>query len=192
MPTNLASRFTLIGVILLGALWCVFPGMFKGRLKPDLRPGIDMVGGTSLLYEIKTSDGTTGPAAGNLAEEVMKALKRRVDPDGVRNLIWRPQGNTRLEIQMPLTANSAQSQEKRQAFSDAQKKLQETNVRQGEVLHAVETLAGDARRDKLNQLSMGSEQRSKLFGSLASVWDQLQQARQQKNAATQADLELKY
>jgi len=32
----------------------------------------------------------------------MDALKRRVDPNGLRNLVWRPEGGTRLEIQMPL------------------------------------------------------------------------------------------
>src|SRR6478609_2914219 len=113
MPTNTSGRFLLIALILVGSLWCIFPGMHKGSFQPNLHPGIDMVGGTSLLYEIKTSDGGAGPAAANLAEDVMKALKKRVDPDGVRNLIWRPQGNTRLEIQMPLSRNAEGSQLKR-------------------------------------------------------------------------------
>src|SRR5829696_4220181 len=110
MPTNYSSRILLIAAILFVAFWSIFPGLFKGRLKPDLKPGIDMVGGTSLLYEIKSQDG--GPSSGHLAEEVMSALKKRVDPDGQRNLIWRPQGNERLEIQMPLTANSGESKKK--------------------------------------------------------------------------------
>src|SRR6185503_1227732 len=134
MPTNYTSRLILIGAILLVAIWSIFPGMFKGQMRPDLKPGIDMVGGTSLLYEIKSQDG--GPSTGHLAEDVMSALKKRVDPDGQRNLIWRPQGNSRLEIQMPLTANGGESKKKRQEYADAQRQLEQTNVRSAQVLAA--------------------------------------------------------
>ncbi|HYO07944.1 MAG TPA: protein translocase subunit SecD [Tepidisphaeraceae bacterium] len=191
MPTNYANRFFLIALVVLGALWCIFPGALAGRFRPALKPGIDMVGGTSLLYEIKAPEGGVA-TRGTLAEEVMGALKKRVDPDGVRNLIWRPQGSTRLEIQMPLTAASGESGKRRAAFAEAQAKLESTNVRTGEVLRAVETLGADARRDRLNQLAMGSEARGKLFGALVSTWDQLKAAREQKNAAVQAEKELQY
>ena len=77
----------------------------------------DMVGGTSLLYEIKPPEGIT-PGA-DLANDVATSLKKRVDPDGVRNLIWRPQGSTRLEIQMPLTKQSGEASAKRAAFAEA-------------------------------------------------------------------------
>ena len=101
MPTQFTGRITLILIVVLGALWAIFP---SGNLrKPDLKPGIDMVGGTSLLYEIKQpADGWNDPN-NSLANVVMESLKKRVDPGGLRNLIWRPQGNTRLEIQMPLS-----------------------------------------------------------------------------------------
>ena len=190
MPTNYTGRLLLIGTVLLVAIWSIFPGMFKGHFRPDLKPGIDMVGGTSLLYEIKAQDG--GPATGHLAEDVMSALKKRVDPDGQRNLIWRPQGNERLEIQMPLTANSGVSKQKREAFAAAQQQLEKTNVRAAAVLAAVENMSGDARRDRLNQLAAGSPQRETLFGLLASTWDQLQQAKRDQNAAVQADKEIEY
>ena len=58
MPTNYANRFFTIAIVLSVALWCIFLGIFKGRLKPDLKPGIDMVGGTSLLYELKLPEGS--------------------------------------------------------------------------------------------------------------------------------------
>src|SRR4051795_1788862 len=144
MPTNTTGRFILILIILIGSLWCIFPGMHKANFTPNLHPGIDMVGGTSLLYEIKVPEGGAA-SSGTLAEDVMKALKKRVDPEGVRNLIWRPQGNTRLEIQMPATKGSGNSAAKRQAFADAQRKLEATNVRSAIVLDAITKLTGDAR-----------------------------------------------
>jgi hypothetical protein len=65
----------------------------------QLKGGIDLVGGHSLLYEIDT---TGLEDTKDLSTRVMNRLKQRVDPNGVRNLVWRPVGNTRLEIQMPL------------------------------------------------------------------------------------------
>src|SRR5215212_5926248 len=128
MPTNYTQRFILIGTIMLVALWCIFPGAHKGDFAHNLKPGIDMGGGTSLLYEIKQPEGG-GPVTGKLAEDVATALKKRVDPDGVRNLIWRPQGNTRLEIQMPANTKAGNAAGVRKAFAAAQAKVNDTNVR---------------------------------------------------------------
>ena len=44
--------------------------------------------------------------ATSLAEQTLEALKKRVDPDGVRNLVWRPIGSDEIEIQMPLAPHS--------------------------------------------------------------------------------------
>jgi SecD/SecF fusion protein len=185
MPTNLSGRFTLILVVLLAALWAIFPGAPKGRLKPDLKPGIDMVGGTSLLYEIKAAQGAS---TANLAEQVMEALKKRVDPTGTRNLIWRPQGN-RLEIQMPLGANAGQAKEKREAYAAAQRELDALDVRLPVVLDAIKNLSGDARRDRLAALAMGNDKRAEIFGAMASVWDQVKAAESSGDFARQAELE---
>src|SRR5207302_1741253 len=51
---------------------------------------------------------------------------------------------------------------------------------------------GDARRDRLNALSMGSKTRQTVFGAMASVFDQIQKAKKDKNAAVQAEKELEY
>src|SRR5436190_18503040 len=128
MESNHSGRLMVILAVLLAALWAIFPS--PGKLfDPDvpfaekhaLRPGIDMVGGTSLTYEIKAPPGTSSNT--NLAEQVMESLKKRVDPDGVRNLIWRPQGNTRLEIQMPMAGKNENSKARREAFDAAQEAL---------------------------------------------------------------------
>src|SRR3954466_15374089 len=102
---NNTSRFLVIVAVLIAALYMIFPQpqkLFNPNLrfweKTNLKPGIDMVGGTSLTYEIHPAAGSV--ASADLAIKTMEALKKRVDPDGIRNLIWRPQGATRLEIQM--------------------------------------------------------------------------------------------
>jgi SecD/SecF fusion protein len=156
--------------------------------KLNLKPGIDMVGGTSLLYQIKEPEGGyRGQPGHTLAEDTMESLKKRVDPDGLRNLIWRPQGTNRLEIQLPASANSDEAKKDRKEYTDAQEELTRTNIRPTEVVAAVENLKGDARRDRLNQLAAGSDARAKLFGALASVYDQKQAAHEKKDANAEAD-----
>src|SRR5207237_8937137 len=103
MQQNYSGRVTLIVAITLTFLAAIFSPVLKSpaRLfdrkvpltqKVAVRPGIDMVGGTSLLYEIKTPPGSQ-QYTGDLAVQMMEALKRRVDPAGVRNLVCRPQGS---------------------------------------------------------------------------------------------------
>jgi SecD/SecF fusion protein len=201
MPTNYTGRVLLILFTLWVALSFIFPGIPGSALwfadvkqhvtaHPNLKPGIDMVGGTSLVYEIKPPEGSN--SNDNLAERVMESLKKRVDPDGVRNLIWRPQGNTRLEIQMPLTGDSDKAKGIRKEFDDSVRKLNETNVRVTQVTDVIENLKGDARRDKINELAMGSKKRAEIFGAMASVWDQMQKAHAEKNADVEADKSIEY
>src|SRR3954471_7460309 len=175
MPTNYSGRVATIIVVLLVSLWLIFPEptkLFRSDLswgqKINLKPGIDMQGGTSLLYEIKPPEGQT-PAAGQansatykggLANEVMGALKQRIDPEGVRNLIRRPHGETRLEIQMPATPESQQAAALGQELSAARETLERTNVTAGEVVAVVEHSPDAASRDKrLAELAGGSASR---------------------------------
>lgn len=209
MPKNYTFRVSLILVVLWLALSFIFPGVpgstaymlgllragFGGdvpavSLKPDLRPGIDMVGGTSLLYQIKPP--ASGPVAPDLANQVMESLKKRVDPQGVRNLIWRPQGNTRIEIQMPMTKHNENASAIREDFAKAQRQLDETNVRPALVTDAIEGLKGDARTKRLQELAMGDPAREKLFGEMVSTYDALAAARAAKDIEKDVQLSQKY
>ncbi len=183
MQQNYSGRVILILAVLFATVWGIFPNWdFKD---PALRPGIDMVGGTSLLYEIKVPpDSKPNP---NLAEEVMAALKKRVDPQGVRNLIWRPEGNTRLEIQMPMSEHSKEAAGRREAFAAAQGALEETNVRPNDVLAAVEQMTGDKRAKRLDELAMGNASRKQLFEELVQTHDKLEALKKaQKDFKAQA------
>src|SRR5581483_8578430 len=84
MPTNYSGRITLSIAVLLAALLMIIPQpqrLWDSHLsllqKTNLKPGIDMVGGVSLLYQIKAAAGSA--ADPDLSTQVMDALKRRVD-----------------------------------------------------------------------------------------------------------------
>jgi SecD/SecF fusion protein len=177
---------TLILVIVMAAIICILPPqtMFQSGLsfreRTMLKPGIDMVGGVSLIYKIRPPEGVSGSlnvGASTLAEQVMEALKKRVDPDGVRNLVWRPIGSDELEIQMPLAPHSENAPVIREAYTKSQAALEATNIHQSDVLDAVAMSPGPDRDKKLSDLSQGDPARLTLFKSLADMSDQLAAAR---------------
>ena len=135
MDRKLWTKLILILFILALALYYVLPWGDK------LKGGIDLVGGTSLLYEIDTSglDDTYGAA-----EDVDQVLRRRVDPDSVRNLIWRTVGSTRIEILMPLP--SQRNREISRNYSQAVAKLEAGNINLSAVHNVLRMPAGSQRR----------------------------------------------
>ena len=197
MPQKYTSRVIIILGIMLLAVLAILPpvSLVDTKLpwakKIRLKPGIDMAGGTKLIYEIKTPEGG-GTFRDNLAEQVMEALKKRVDPDGVKNLIWRPQGGNRLEIQMPLSSQTEQTQAIRTAYSEAQQKLDKTNIRRSDVLRAVEKLIWEERRARFTELAILSDQLLKLFGSLAAAYDAVKAADATGDPRKQAETQIVY
>jgi SecD/SecF fusion protein len=196
MPQNYTGRVLLIlGLILVALLVLLPPGsLFNSEVpwgkKINLKPGIDMAGGTRLIYEIKTPP--DGAPRGDLAEQVMISLKMRVDPKGVRNLVWRPQGSNRLEIQMPISGQSVEAQKTRAEYLEAQQALEATNLRLPEVRRAVEKLKAEDRQAAFQKLAMGSDRRAQLLGSMASAFDRLKQAETKRDFDQQADLQIEY
>jgi SecD/SecF fusion protein len=199
MPTNHLGRLTLIAVILFGALACIFPGLVSNPAKLfdpnipladklNLRPGIDMVGGVSLLYEIKAPPGST---ANDLATQMRDKLKQRIDPDNFLNAVWVPDDKSnRLEITIPRTVGSANSEAIRNKFSADRAALEKTNVRLNTVMDAIDRFTGAERQSKLKALAGDSATRLDLLNALAKASDDLKTARAAKDAAAQANAEI--
>jgi SecD/SecF fusion protein len=92
MMNKYGGKFALIvGLTLLG-LYSVYPP------KEKLKTGIDLSGGTILQYQVNE----TGAAAGRVnIEELITALKRRINPEGVLDIPIRSIGKTRIEVILP-------------------------------------------------------------------------------------------
>jgi len=158
---NLWSKLGIIVVLTGMCLWQIYP--------PDkkLKPGIDLGGGHSLLFEIDDS-GDVGRRA-DLAASVMDVLKQRVDPQGSRNLVWRPIGRNRLEIQMPRVVGS--QKEERNAFDAARKALADTTISAAQVRAAL-ALPPERRAAEFERLTGIVTSRRELFARLAAVADE--------------------
>src|SRR2546425_1265199 len=139
MPQNYTGRVVLIAVILLAAIWSIFP---RGDIRhPNLKPGIDMVGGTSLLYEIKQ------PAGGwhgskSLAEEVMETRKK----------LFADLMRVHDEIQQAAAKKDTELQAKKEIEFDALKvQIEETNLTASS-LEAMLTAKPETKNDKIAEL----------------------------------------
>lgn len=198
---NNGLRITVVLVMFFGSLAMVFSPLIQKVLHPgekvadyvNLKRGIDMVGGTSLVYEIKKPDATQ--LNGTLASRVAEVLKKRVDPTGVKNLIWRPEGDSRLEIQMPLSQDADKSAEKRQELREqmiaAEDALKATNVAPEAVIDAIES-ASPGSRATLMRMAGDSKDRQKLFTELKDLWDRIQKARASGDAKAWSRLQLEF
>ena len=147
MNKNLAWKNILIISFVVIAAWTLYPP------KETLKPGIDLAGGTSLIYQIDSA-GLNEDEVKGLSGRMITILRRRIDPANIQNLIWRSQGNTRFEIQMPLA--STEARKKRQLFESALSQLLAENVNPAVIMRS---------------LLKPAEQRTEDFGKFAQNYD---------------------
>jgi SecD/SecF fusion protein len=156
-------RFGLLGVIVLA----IFAALNVWPPSEKLKPGLDLAGGTSLIYDIDTT-GLSGPETDNLAQKLIPILMKRIDPGNVQNIIMRPQGDSRLEIQVPLA--SADTKKKRDAYDAARSDLLKGNINLAIIKR---TMTKDpAERAKLfAQYAGDSNDRKQILDKLAQTYD---------------------
>jgi SecD/SecF fusion protein len=183
MSRNLLPKAILILVLIVLALAALYP---PGK---TLKPGIDLAGGTSLIYAINP-EGLTAAQERGLAQRMIEVLRKRIDPANIQNLVWRPQGNTRFEIQMPLA--SKETREKREAYETQLDALLNRNVNPATIMRALQ-LPGEDRSKELARFAQSDPNRLEILNNLASVFDERQQLQTNRDEATRelADLQTK-
>lgn len=113
--------------ILLGAIVVTLAIVNYSRGMGGFKLGVDLVGGTILIYEI---DPDHQMAEGYKPSDLAAALKRRIDPNDLYNVTIRPLSDTRIEIILP-TGGVVQSQKAQAAWNEV---LNAVNARYGEKL----------------------------------------------------------
>ncbi|MBN1806285.1 MAG: protein translocase subunit SecD [Sedimentisphaerales bacterium] len=162
MNKNLTLKIIVILALVALATWTLYP--------PDkkLMPGIDLAGGTSLIYEIDTY-GLEEAEKKDLAQRMTTVLRRRIDPANIQNLIWRPLGNTRFEIQMPLA--SAEARTKREVFEKVRKELFARNVSRARIMRSLDSPPQE-RPELFKDFAQGDPNRITILENLAKVYDE--------------------
>jgi len=126
MESKNLRKLLLIVVVMALAILSLYP------IDKTLKPGLDLAGGTVFVYQVDVKPGDDGPT---VVDSVIDVLRRRVDPNGVRNLVWRPVAGNRIEIQAPLAPK--ETTQLRNAFVAARNELFELNLGQGDLDRAV-------------------------------------------------------
>lgn len=168
---NLGQKVLLIaGVLVLALLALVRYDRSTGRLALNLRPGQDIAGGVSMIFEINEAGLERDE---NLAEDMKTLLAKRVDPKGVYDLTWRVHGRNRIEVQMPLPPAEAK---RRQAEFQTAREALFAAVPKRSAIEAALAQTGEARDALIRKLTAGIESRIKLLEKAAQRYDAYQAA----------------
>ncbi|QDV33349.1 protein translocase subunit SecD [Tautonia plasticadhaerens] len=93
---NLTPRLILIGLAAVLGLLVLFSQQVGLSDERPLKLGIDLSGGTILVYQVEQQAGERVDL-----DELVSALKRRINPEGVFDITIRSVGQDRVEIIMP-------------------------------------------------------------------------------------------
>ena len=179
MDKNLV-RFGLVAIIVL----VIFAAFELYPPSEKLKPGLDLAGGTSLIYEIDTT-GLRRTEIDNLAQRLSPILLKRIDPGNMQNIIMRPQGDTRLEIQVPLA--SADTHRKREAYDKALEAIAEDNINLA-IIKRTLTKDPNERAAVFAEFAADSNERKEILDQLASAYDARKTA-QEKRDGFKAELD---
>ena len=179
MDRNLV-RFGLVAIIVL----VIFAAVELYPPSEKLKPGLDLAGGTSLIYEIDTT-GLEATEIDNLAQRLSPILLKRIDPGNVQNIIMRPQGNTRLEIQVPLA--STDTHKKREAYDKALGAIAEDNINLA-IIKRTLTKDPNERAAVYAKFAADSNDRKQILNQLALAYDARKIA-QEKRDGLKAELD---
>ncbi len=176
MNKNLVWKAVLIIVLVLIAVYVVSPPSLK------LKSGLDLAGGTSLIYSIDT-EGLSAEEQKDLAQRMIENLRRRIDPTNIQNLIWRPQGNTRFEIQMPLA--NKESRDKRKAYEDALNELLAKNVNAATIMRALQEPPTE-RAESIKGFTQDDPNRIEILDELVTTYDERKTLQEQRDTLSQS------
>jgi len=176
MNKNLVSKAVLVIVLVLAAVWVLYPPSQK------LKSGLDLAGGTSLIYSIDT-EGLSPEEQKDLAQRMIENLRRRIDPANIQNLIWRPQGNTRFEIQMPLASKA--SREKREAYEAALNDLLAKNVNAATIMRALKEPPAQ-RSASMEDFAQNDPNRMEILNDLVATYDEREALQEQRDDLAEA------
>ncbi len=95
---KMPSHGTQMGVVLATIVGCVIILMTN-----ELRYGIDIIGGTDLIYEMDRKAMEEASKSGQeiLAKDLVRPLNERINPAGTKELVIRPNGPDKIEIIIP-------------------------------------------------------------------------------------------
>jgi len=172
MDKKLLWKTILIIIFVIVAVWTLYPP------NKTLKPGIDLAGGVSLTYEIN-DEALSEVQKQNLSQRMINVLRRRIDPTNVQNLVWRPQGSKRFEVQMPLASKEART--KRQIYENALTDILNQNINTTGIMRTLRD-PNEQRELQFRQFANNDPNRLEILQDLAQKFDLRENLRQKRDA----------
>src|SRR6476660_1705790 len=111
--SNLKWRLALIGALVLGSIWALYPRDVKVRqrradgtffdtttYRVPLRKGLDLQGGMHLALEVDDSKGVVANKA-EAIDRALKVVRTRIEGLGVSETVIQKSGNDRILVDIP-------------------------------------------------------------------------------------------
>ena len=179
MNKELKWKFFLVAILV------VFFGL--SIYKNGLKPGIDLAGGSSLLYEIDTTGMPEAERRG-VSEDMIRILRQRIDPSNQLGLIWRPHGVDKIEIQVPLATEETRKLMKE--YKDNLAELEKSGINMIAVKQALVHPEGKtkeeyiaSRTEQFAALADGNAERQAILDELAVAYDNKEAAKAEQSVA---------
>lgn len=162
MNRNPIWKPALIVSLVVIAIFTIYP------LDQKLKPGIDLGGGSSMIFEIDTEGLDTKERRG-IAQRMIPILRRRIDPKNLANIIMRPLGDKRIEIQVPLASQDTIAKRK-----NYEQTLDALEVGNENLMRLKRALSADtaARNEMTDKVAGNSEQRRQVLEDWVTINDE--------------------
>lgn len=160
---NFVRNCIILAVCTLIAVMAILPPEKK------LRKGKDLAGGASLVYQVFTKPGDT-----DVMSKVINVLKNRVDPQGVMEISFEPQGADRIEITMPLPDKGVVRL--KDEFEAELEKFASTSLTP-EQFERIAAMPAPARTAEIAKIAAGDSARAEKLETAATVYTDLQRER---------------
>ena len=154
-------KLLLIAIVIVICVLSVYPPEEKIKLGKDLR------GGVSFVYAINVPDDANRE---EVIAQTIDVLKRRVNPQGVLDIAFQPQGANRMEVVMPLP--SPEVRERQLVFQkDLENLILESAITRGALMTSLEE------RDALERFGGDDPDRRAQITTLQGLVDEAAQTR---------------
>ena len=123
MVDSLKARLIIIGLLVLGSIWSLWPREITirvrgadGRMRDTtvqrvpIKQGLDLRGGMHLGLEIDTSRGT-GPIASDAIDRALRVIRTRIDEFGVAEPLVQKEGSGRIIVELPGVSDPGRAKE---------------------------------------------------------------------------------
>jgi len=92
---------TIIVIIFISALWVLLPLEGERLGRKGMRLGLDLVGGSHLVYQAQFQEGASGEEKERDLQRALETVQRRIDKYGVTEPIIQKQEGERILVQLP-------------------------------------------------------------------------------------------